>query len=212
MIEIKRGVGKHQKTTMPLCKCMDLLHFDYHAQSWSSSLKQIKTAEGVIRPTDLQGGWRGHLGISCTPQLRQHKSEGHWKSQPRQVAYGAWKRFFTPCGLWELLTTGRYNYQKLTRLKGRLNKKSAQSYCAETCLVQEVSELETGRVLWGNAVILWALILDLPLIVILRDWRTARQISSRPYGARLLQHLGSSLALAPAGTTIPARALSIIYL
>jgi len=63
--------------------------------------------------------------------------------------------------------------------------------CTETCLVQEVSELETSTVLWGNAVIPWALILDLPLIVIFGVQRTARQNSSPPYGAKLLQHLGS---------------------
>lgn len=169
---------------------------------------QIKTAEGVIQPTDLQDGCRGHPGISCIHQLLQ--CEGLWSSQPWQVADGAVKRFFTPCICGNSLS--RYNHQRFTRLKGRLTNLLRVTDCTETCLVQGVSELETSAVLWGNDVIFWALILDLPSNAILGDRKTSRQNSSHPYGSRLLQHLGSLLVLAHAGTTAPARALLTIDL
>lgn len=99
------------------------------------------------------------------------------KSQPWQVAYGSGSSHCAVCG--------NSSPQDVTTIRSLQDSRGDRTRnllrvtnCTETCLVQEVSERETGTALWGNGVLFWALILDLPSNVILREWRTDRQNSS----------------------------------
>lgn len=169
----------------------------------------------MIQPTALQEGWRGHPGISGTHHHPPStKASCSLKSQPWQAAYGTRNRFFTPRRLWKLLATGCYaTIRRLQDSRGdRPRNLLGVANCAETCLVHEVSALETGTVLWGNSVIFWALILDLPSNVI-HERLENRQAQLQPSLRRKISAAPGQFArVGSCWHNIPARALLIIYL
>lgn len=169
----------------------------------------------MIQPTALQEGWRGHPGISGTHHHPPStKVSCSLKSQPWQAAYGTRNRFFTPRRLWKLLATGCYaTIRRLQDSRGdRPRNLLGVANCAETCLVHEVSALETGTVLWGNSVTFWALILDLPSNVI-HERLENRQAQLQPSLRRKISAAPGQFArVGSCWHNIPARALLIIYL
>lgn len=197
---------------MPLCKHTDILPFNHHAQFWSSSLG-LKLQKVWYNPQTYRRAAEGTQESAASTSSSSARVRVSEAATPGRLQMEPWSRS-SHCTSVETPHHRTLQPSEVYEAQVETAKETCFGVtdCTETCVVQGVSELETGAVVRGNAVIFWALILDLPLNAILGDRRTSRQNSSRPYSMRLLQHLGSLLLLAHAGTTTPARALLTIGL
>lgn len=171
MLEFKRGVENHQKITMPLRKSvridciLNIMHGSGLPLSNRLKLQKYDTTHRLVG--GLKRAPRNQLHPSAPPAQE-------WESL-KKASRG---RLHTAhrSGSSHRAVCGNSSPQDVTTIRSLQDSRGDRTRnllrvtnCTETCLVQEVSELETGTVLWGNGVIFWALILDLPSNVILRE-------------------------------------------